>query len=206
MLLIVHRTWSATLSLCEGPMIYFLQHTDRYIKIGTTANLLARLARLQEEYGVLHLLGIMEGNKATEHCLHLQFGHLQRFGEWFRPEPELLSFIQLHTRPFSTPTPPARTDQAQGYMKQQQLRRLYYAHPQGLRDSEVAALLDISRMSAWRYRKILRAVPIQHGRYTLIPSPDEITEALNLLKVALSSSLIGPSAITSLFISTYIDH
>lgn len=180
-------------------MIYFLQHReDHYIKIGSTANLAVRLAQLREHYGKEHitLLGIMDGTKEAERRFHLQFAHLQRFGEWFRPGADLLAFIQENAHPFVLSEGERRKEAlAQAYEKQRRMRRLYYAHPEGLSDSELAAHLDISRMTVYRYRQQLQAVRVQPGRYSLIPSADEITEALHLLKVAVSSSLISPHSI-----------
>lgn len=178
-------------------MIYFLQHLeDHFIKIGTTVNLRTRLAQLREEYGEqLQLLGVMDGTRDTERRLHLQFDHLRRFSEWFRPGPELLAYIDTHARPFPMTTPSRKAIHLQAYEKQQSARRFYYAHPHGLSDSELAAMLDVSHQTAYRYRQQLQAVKVQPGRYTLVPSHKEITEALTLLKVAISSSLISPHTI-----------
>lgn len=84
---------------------------------------------------------------------------------------------------------------AHTYENQQRARRLYYAHPDGLSDIELAGLLQVSRMTAYRYRHQLQAVKVHPGRSCLVPGPEEITEALNVLKVAIAASLIPQQTI-----------
>jgi hypothetical protein len=75
--------------------VYFLrQGTTGPIKIGFTVDLQGRIAALQTSnpYPVI-LMGSVPGDQAVEREAHVQFAHLRLHGEWFRPEPELLAFI-----------------------------------------------------------------------------------------------------------------
>ncbi|EFH79745.1 hypothetical protein Krac_0242 [Ktedonobacter racemifer DSM 44963] len=121
--------------------------------------------------------------------------HLRRFSEWFRPGPEFLACIEHHARPLPFPTSERRPLPAHTDEKQQRARRLYDTHPDGLTDIELAGLLQVSRMTANRYRHHLQAVNVQPGRYRLVPHPEERAEALALLQVAISTSLIHPQTI-----------
>ncbi|GHO72304.1 hypothetical protein KSD_00750 [Ktedonobacter sp. SOSP1-85] len=151
---------------------------------------------MREEYAEqLQLLGIMDGTRETERRLHHRFDHLRRFSEWFRPRPEFLAFLEEYARPLPFPTSERRPLPAHIYEKQQCVHRLYDAHPDGLTDIELAGLLQVSGMTANRYRHQLHAVKVHPGRYCLVPRPEEITEALDVLKVAISTSLIHPQTL-----------
>lgn len=83
-------------------MLYFLKHPETgLIKIGTTVSYKSRLSDLIRQYGDLELLGIMTGSYEDEKRLHEQFAHLRSHEldgrEWFKPEKELLSYINKHT-------------------------------------------------------------------------------------------------------------
>lgn len=67
--------------------------------------------------------------------------------------------------------------------------------PDGLSDSELAGLLQVSRMTANRYRHQLHAVKVHPGRYCLVPRREEIDKALDLLHVAISSALLDPRTV-----------
>lgn len=76
--------------------IYFLQSGDPGpIKIGyTSRNVFARLDVLQVgNPEPLKLLRSVPGTQDDEQQLHRRFSGLLVRGEWFRPEPELLAFI-----------------------------------------------------------------------------------------------------------------
>lgn len=64
------------------------------------------------------------------------------------------------------------------------VRNLYLQHPQGLTDIEVAEMLRIDRRTAQRYRKDLGAVAKERGRYTVIPSRDDVQNAVAVLRRA----------------------
>lgn len=80
-------------------MIYFVQYPeDRYIKIGTTNDLSTRFQELCDDYGIkLQLLGVHEGGYRTETELHTRFSKYWRFGEWFKPSDELMTYIRDNT-------------------------------------------------------------------------------------------------------------
>lgn len=76
--------------------IYFIQRgTGGPIKIGIAAHVERRLISLQtacaEELKVLAVID--QTSEFTERKVHRRFRHLQRGGEWFACEPELLQFI-----------------------------------------------------------------------------------------------------------------
>ena len=75
---------------------YFIQAgKNGPIKIGVSGDPLGRVQQLQTgHYAKLSLLGTIDGvGKDGEGKLHYKFRHLCIRGEWFRPEPELLSCI-----------------------------------------------------------------------------------------------------------------
>lgn len=76
-------------------MIYFIQDgRDGTIKIGTSRNPWERLAALTvASPGKMTILAVMDGDRLVERALHKQFAPLRVSGEWFRDEPDLLSFI-----------------------------------------------------------------------------------------------------------------
>lgn len=82
-------------------MIYFLQRTDKLVKIGKTKRYHQRLYELTKIYGALNLLGLMDGFLEKEHELHIKFTAFNSGTdgrEWFKPEPELLEFISLNAK------------------------------------------------------------------------------------------------------------
>jgi hypothetical protein len=77
-------------------LIYFLQSLDSLdIKIGYTGESAeVRLAQLQTGNPAgLRLLAEIPGERADEYELHLRFAACRVRGEWFRPTPELLSYL-----------------------------------------------------------------------------------------------------------------
>lgn len=76
--------------------IYFIQRgTSGPIKIGAASNVERRLTSLQcacsEPLHLLHAVDQSDG--ITERSFHRMFRHLNRGGEWFAPDHELLNFI-----------------------------------------------------------------------------------------------------------------
>jgi hypothetical protein len=82
-----------------GATIYFVQAGGAGpIKIGISVDLAARLRQLQDNnHERLRLLRSIKGTDAQEKLIHRRFSHLRVRGEWFRSEPELLSFIDQVT-------------------------------------------------------------------------------------------------------------
>lgn len=77
-------------------MIYFIQSADGTgpIKIGFAVDPQKRIAEIQRMSPTrLRTLATIDGDRATESVLHRGFSHLRAYGEWFRPEQELLDFI-----------------------------------------------------------------------------------------------------------------
>ncbi len=83
-------------------MIYFLREPNTgLIKIGKTVHYRTRLSELIDEHGDLELLGLMPGYTDQERELHQQFAHLNiqdelSGREWFKPEPDLMKFIDRY--------------------------------------------------------------------------------------------------------------
>jgi hypothetical protein len=61
-------------------------------------------------------------------------------------------------------------------------RRLYFLAPEGIGDSLLAQRLSIDRATAYRYRKELGAIEVSNGKYTLIPTEEDIQLALAVLQ------------------------
>ena len=90
----------AELSKVNSRDVYFVQGiTTGHIKIGTSYNVVSRLANMQTNSSEeLNLLGIIKkGGGSLEKELHQTFGDNRIHGEWFSPSPRLLSYIQDFT-------------------------------------------------------------------------------------------------------------
>src|SRR5437870_9693399 len=74
--------------------VYFIQsEATRAIKIGTSARPDARLSDLQvANSDKLTLLGTTTAH--SERALHAKFASIRIHGEWFKPEPALISFLR----------------------------------------------------------------------------------------------------------------
>lgn len=74
--------------------VYFLRRlNDGLIKIGYTTQLEARLSSIRTGAGPCELLASISGDTEVEREHHERFAHLRADGEWFRPEPDLLTYI-----------------------------------------------------------------------------------------------------------------
>jgi Meiotically Up-regulated Gene 113 (MUG113) protein len=74
--------------------VYFIQAESGPIKIGFTTDVRGRMAALQTATAEeLTLVGIMVGEQQDEAALHARFAPSRIRGEWFRPDPEILSFV-----------------------------------------------------------------------------------------------------------------
>lgn len=69
--------------------VYFIRFRDR-IKIGWTGNVKQRLSDLPHD----EVLAVIPGTMTHEKQCHAAFAHLRYSGEWFRPGPDLLAFIE----------------------------------------------------------------------------------------------------------------
>lgn len=86
-------------------MIYFLQRANGDIKIGFTEHYYQRRSTLKSKYGHLELIGYLDGRRAEERALHIQFAEFNTGTdgkEWFYPRVELMEFIKTQTH---NPTP-----------------------------------------------------------------------------------------------------
>lgn len=73
---------------------YFVADSEGNIKIGRGHNIRERLMQFRRERGgEMTLLAIISDDK-IELELHCKFAHLRVDGEWYKPEPELVGFIE----------------------------------------------------------------------------------------------------------------
>lgn len=79
--------------------VYFIQASNGYIKIGVAESPAHRLRTLRGMSPLpLRLILVLPGRGADgESELHGRFAEHRAHGEWFRPAPELLDFIQEHS-------------------------------------------------------------------------------------------------------------
>lgn len=78
-------------------MLYFITEKDcyKFIKIGYTDNLVARLASLQSSNPrEIILLGTKEASIADEKELLVKFNHLKVRGEWFNYTEEIKNYLR----------------------------------------------------------------------------------------------------------------
>lgn len=76
--------------------VYFVQEGSAgLIKIGCSKNLKKRFDEIARELPYdLKLLAFVDGWREVEVVFHLRFAHARVRGEWFRPVPELLAYIE----------------------------------------------------------------------------------------------------------------
>lgn len=80
--------------LHKGPCIYFVRGGG-LIKIGKTVDLRLRLSGLQVgSPAPLEVLLVLADTGALEEQLHRRFAKARAHGEWFHPDPKLLSYIE----------------------------------------------------------------------------------------------------------------
>lgn len=79
----------------RDPVVYFMRAgDDGPIKIGFATDVNRRRQDLQTAQAyTLHIIATIPGNRFTEQRILERFRPLRMNGEWHRPEPELLSFI-----------------------------------------------------------------------------------------------------------------
>lgn len=80
-----------------GEFIYFFQidTPDKFIKIGFATNVAIRLSnvRVSSPYPI-EVLAVIPGSEIFEAEIHQKFAAQRVQGEWFRPTPEILAFIE----------------------------------------------------------------------------------------------------------------
>ena len=69
-------------------------------------------------------------------------------------------------------------------MKLHEAKRHYLQSTQGITDIELAAILCVHRSLAYDYRKELGCVAVSPGRYTLLPTQEDIELAFTVLQRA----------------------
>lgn len=81
---------------------YFVADSQGAIKIGRSYSIRERMGQFQRDRdGEITLLAIIPGGD-IERELHHRFAHLRIDGEWYRPEPEILEFIEgLNCKPMT---------------------------------------------------------------------------------------------------------
>lgn len=77
--------------LSPTSVVYFIRMGD-LIKIGTTISIRKRVSQLS--LTMSHVLATEPGSEVLESRLHEKFAHLREHGEWFRPEPDLLEYVE----------------------------------------------------------------------------------------------------------------
>lgn len=89
--------------------IYFFKNQVGRIKIGYTDNLERRQKQLENMTGPLTLLNASltyeteQEAKEAESALHRKFAHVRQHGEFFDPDPELLTYISALGKPEQLP-------------------------------------------------------------------------------------------------------
>lgn len=85
--------------------VYFVQAGEGGpIKIGVACNVEKRIGKMRVDNAAkLTLLGVIDGGRAEEKSLHNRFGDAWIRGEWFRPEPLLVDWINANTSPYRYP-------------------------------------------------------------------------------------------------------
>jgi len=75
-------------------MIYFMQGTEtKNIKIGRTDKPVSERFNKWASSDVLTCLTTIEGHSEEEGIIHVRFARLSLHGEWFKPAPELIEYI-----------------------------------------------------------------------------------------------------------------
>lgn len=90
---IIRKAWKGLQVPKAG--VYFIQPVaGGLIKVGYTDNIFNRFRQIQYHSPVpLHLLGMIEGDKALEVGLHLEFIKERHHGEWFLPQGRIKEFL-----------------------------------------------------------------------------------------------------------------
>lgn len=95
------RTWR---SRAVSTFVYFIQTESGTIKIGQSLDINGRMQSLQRSSGeMMRLVGWIHDTNVIktplETKLHRRFAKARVMGEWFRPVPELIEYIEKEARP-----------------------------------------------------------------------------------------------------------
>ena len=83
-----------TVAFERKSVVYFMQRDDGAIKIGFTSDLLRRVSELRKQQrSGIGLLACYPGGKPEELRLHAKFAASLIGEEWFRPDDDLMAFI-----------------------------------------------------------------------------------------------------------------
>jgi hypothetical protein len=91
-----------TTKVRQQSVVYYVRESPEIIKIGTTINLINRLAALRVDHDAL--MATEPGGRGLEQMRHKQFAHVS-LGKWerFRSEPDLLDHIAMLLAHFGEP-------------------------------------------------------------------------------------------------------
>lgn len=91
----VQEHHSASVAFARESRVYLVQRdSDGAIKIGFTSDVMRRVKEVRKESSAeVSLLAVFPGDKPDELRIHGRFREARLDGEWFRPVPELLDFI-----------------------------------------------------------------------------------------------------------------
>ena len=79
----------------DGYVYFFESSLTKLIKIGFTKNVSKRKKQIEAmQGGPVNVLKTLFTYHRNEKYLHEKFSHLKTHGEWFAPDPELLTFIK----------------------------------------------------------------------------------------------------------------
>lgn len=89
------KLWGVLSAKSEGYVYFIKSEKTHEVKIGFTAGAIEkRMASLQTAHPCkLKLMAIIPGSMEHENSLHEKFDSIRLHGEWFRPSPDLLTFI-----------------------------------------------------------------------------------------------------------------
>lgn len=95
----------------DPSVVYFIQDEQGAIKIGRSTNAQDRLSALQTSTASkLSMIGTINGGAWTEGQLHQYFAGARIRGEWFRPVPQLIEYINTHAQIVERPKAIAAPD------------------------------------------------------------------------------------------------
>lgn len=131
----------------RGQLVYFISDGEA-VKIGFSHSVMQRLKNLQTNHPrPLELLATVPGPWELERELHQKFAHLRVQGEWFRPEPDLMSFIHSLKRTRSV-SHAAKESTAKGIKAQLRELREKHKNDEALRERcrTISRNLDLGLM------------------------------------------------------------
>jgi hypothetical protein len=132
-------------------VVYFVQSAaNGKIKIGkTTGNPAGRMYGLRcGSADELNLLGVIrDAPEALEKDLHRRFAASRERGEWFRPSPDLIAYVEENATPWEPSARPSDIT-IDGLNLSRRLQRML--DDRGCTISETARLVGLTRQQVWR--------------------------------------------------------